>query len=288
MRHFKCLMPLALSSACLDLQAADLNARDFVSAPSGTTVGVAYLPVTRAHEYHGPGDVNGKARLAVDAFAYRQLWFTDVCGTLCTPQFIVPYASIKTRGPGSTITQEDRGMGDPQIGGTLFFIDEPESRTYSGLLTMLTLPIGEYDQNNPEASPGSNRWALNLNYNYTKGLGTNWIVEGNLEVHLYGKNRDYRQSELEQRPLYRAQMFASYDFTPSSYGALRLIHAQGGELEIDGQTLADSRQRYTQVGLEAGHWIDRRNQLLLGVTRNVSAQNTFASDNILLRFVHVF
>lgn len=34
--------------------AADLNARDFFGAPAGTTLGVLYLPATRAHEFHGP------------------------------------------------------------------------------------------------------------------------------------------------------------------------------------------------------------------------------------------
>ncbi len=58
--------------------AADLNARDFFGAPAGTTLGVLYLPATRAHEFHGPADRNGKAELKTNAVAYRQVFFSDI------------------------------------------------------------------------------------------------------------------------------------------------------------------------------------------------------------------
>ncbi|WP_437882234.1 transporter [Pseudomonas sp. LRF_L74] len=282
------VLPLAIALAWTDAQAADLNARDFVSAPVGTSLGVAYLPLTRANDYHGVADSNGNAELSVNAFAYRQLWFSDICGTLCTPQFIVPFADIDGRMPGATGHSNESGVGDPQVGGTLFFINDPQSRTYSGLLALLSVPVGEYHGRNPDVSPGANRWALHLNYNYTQGLGEKWIVEANLETQLYGKNDDYYDSPLKQKPLYRLQAFASYDFTQSTYGALRLIHADGGELELDGRRLNDTHQRYTQVGFEVGHWLDQRNQVLLGLTRNVATDNAFAQSNALLRFVHVF
>lgn len=273
---------------CSSIQAADLNARDFVSAPVGTSVGVAYLPLIRSNNFHGVADRNGDADLSVNVFAYRQLWFSDICGTLCTPQFVLSYVDTDARLPGSVERKSDRGLGDPQIGGTLFFINDPESRTYSGLLTMLSVPIGEYDSRNPDVSAGANRWTLNLNYNYTQGVGEKWLLEANVEAYLYGKNDDYFGADLEQKPLYRLQAFASYDFTPSTYGALRLIHADGGELELNGRTLDDTHQRYTQVGFEVGHWLDRRNQVMLGLTRNVSTTNTFAQNSLLLRFAHVF
>lgn len=75
-------IPLLLGA---EAGAADLNARDFFGAPAGTTLGVLYLPATRAHEFHGPADRNGKAELKTNAMAYRQVFFSDICGTLCTP-----------------------------------------------------------------------------------------------------------------------------------------------------------------------------------------------------------
>ncbi|MBF8729994.1 transporter [Pseudomonas guariconensis] len=283
-----CALLLPLTLAWPDAQAADLNARDFVTAPVGTSLGVAYLPLTRSGDYHGAGDDNGKADLSVNAFAYRQLWFSDICGTLCTPQFIVPYVDTEARLPGANEHRRERGVGDPQVGGTLFFINDPQSRTYSGLLGLLSVPVGEYHSQNPDVSPGANRWALHLNYNYTQGVGERWLLEANLEAQLYGKNDDYFGADLQQKPLYRLQAFASYDLTPTTYGALRLIHADGGELELDGRRLDDTHQRYTQAGFELGHWLDSRNQVLLGLTRNVSTDNAYAQDNLLLRFVHVF
>lgn len=279
---------LAGSLLCLDSQAADLNARDFFSAPPGTQLGVFYLPTTRAGEFHGPADSTGKAELKVNAVAYRQVYFTDACGTLCTPQFIVPFADINARLPGASQRTGESGLGDPQVGGTLFFINDPTSRTYSGLLSLITVPVGEYHRNNPDVSPGANRWGATFVYNYTQGIGEKWVLEANLEAQLYGKNDDYFASELKQDPLYRLQAFASYDFTPATYGALRLIQAEGGALRINRQRIDDTRKRYTQVGFEVGHWLDQQNQLMFSLSQNVAASNGYAGTDALLRLVHVF
>jgi hypothetical protein len=278
----------ALSLGQAPAFAADLNARDFFSAPVGTSLGVGYLPLTRSSDFHGAADSRGNADLKVNAFAYRQLWFSDVCGTLCTPQFIVPYVDIDARTPGSAEHQRKSGLGDPQVGGTLFLVNDPQSRTFSGLLALLSLPVGEYDSKAPGVSPGANRWALDLNYNYTQGLGEKWVLEANLEAEFYGNNDDYLGSTLEQKPLYRLQAFASYDFTPTTYGALRLIVADGGALRLAGHDIDDSHQRYTRAGFEVAHWLDAHNQVLLGVTAPLSTDNGYAQENLLLRFAHVF
>lgn len=268
--------------------AADLNARDFFGAPAGTTLGVLYLPATRAHEFHGPADRNGKAELKTNAVAYRQVFFSDICGTLCTPQFIIPFVDIDARLPGSVGHTGETGFGDPQVGGTLFFVNDPERRRYSGLLTLITLPLGEYHAKNPDVSPGANRWGATFVYNYTQGIGRDWVLEANLEAQFYAKNDDYFGSDLEQKPLYRLQAFASYDFSQSTYGALKLVHADGGELKLQGHTLDDTHQRYTQLGFELGHWLDRRNSLMFGLSRNVATDNAFHGSQALLRLVHVF
>ncbi|MGE8415999.1 MAG: transporter [Pseudomonas sp.] len=281
---------LAVASALASLasQAADLNARDFFGAPVGTSLGVLYLPATRADSFHGPADTTGKAELRVNAMAYRQVFFSDLCATLCTPQFIVPFLDTEARLPGAAHHSQESGFGDPQVGGTLFFINQPQTRTYSGLLTLITLPVGEYHGRDPGVSPGANRWGATFVYNYTHGLGEKWVLEANLEAQFYGTNNDYLGSDLKQDPLYRLQAFASYDFTPSTFGALRLIHADGGELRIDDRRIDDTHRRYTQAGFELGHWLDSRNQLMFSLSRNVATDNGFAGTDALLRLVHVF
>jgi len=283
-------LPLLLGGTllCLDSQAADLNVRDFFGAPSGTSLGVLYLPATRAQDFRGSADSTGKADLKVNAMAYRQVYFTDACGTLCTPQLILPFADIDARLPGASRRTGESGFGDPQVGGTLFFINDPTSRTYSGLLSLITLPVGEYHSTNPDVSPGANRWGATFVYNYTQGIGENWVLEANLEAQLYGKNDDYFGSELKQDPLYRLQAFASYDFTPATYGALRLIQATGGALRINNRSIDDTRKRYTQFGFEVGHWLDKQNQVMFSLSQNVATTNGYAGTDALLRLVHVF
>ena len=108
------------------------------------------------------------------------------------------------------------------------------------------------------------------------------------EAQLYGKNDDYYGMDLEQDPLYRLQAFASYDFTPATYGALRLIHADGGELRLGGERLDGTHQGYTQIGFELGHWLDQKNQLLFSLSRNVDTDNCYHGEQALLRLAHVF
>lgn len=78
---------LAFTGALLSLNAsaADLNARDFFGAPSGTSLGVLYLPATRADDFHGPADSTGKAELKVNALAYRQV-FSPISAAPCAPR----------------------------------------------------------------------------------------------------------------------------------------------------------------------------------------------------------
>jgi hypothetical protein len=276
--------PLSFAAA----QAADTNARDFYSAPVGTQLGVLYLPTVWANEFDSNAGTFKDAELDVNVVAYRHVWFSDICGTLCTPQFIVPGSRVEATLPGADNSISSTGIGDPQVGGTLFLINNPEQREYSGLLTLLTLPVGSYDSDKADVSAGANRWGATLLLNYTRGVSANWTLEGSLEAQIYGDNDDYYGMELSQDPLYRLQAFASYDFTPSTYGALRLYHAVGGELEIDGGKIANTRQQYTDLGFELGHWLDRQNQLMFTYAKNVETENGFDVSQTMLRFVHVY
>ncbi|MGY0551982.1 transporter [Vreelandella sp. 2A-K22] len=278
----------ALALSATASQAADLNARDFLSAPAGTSIGVLYLGNEQANRFHGAADPEGNARLDVNALAYRQIWFSDICGRLCTPQFVMPLVEVDARLPGAAERERQSGLGDPQVGGTLFFVDRPEDRVASGLLTMLTVPVGEYDSQRPGTSPGANRWGATFVFNYTRGVGEKWVLEASLEAQLYGDNDDYLGMTLEQDPLYRLQAFASYDLTDNTYGALRLIHAEGGALQLDGRVLEDTRQRYTQLGVELGHQLSPRHQVMLALSHNVDTDNAFHGSQALLRLARVW
>jgi hypothetical protein len=153
---------------------------------------------------------------------------------------------------------------------------------------MVGLPVGAYDRNAPDASAGQNRWQTHAMLNVTRGIGTRWVLEGTLEAQVYGDNRDYFGQRLAQKALYRLQAFASCDLTPSTYAALRVYHGSGGALQLGGVDLAGTRQRYTQVGLELHSWVDRQNQVLAMLGRDVAAENHFQTSQLLLRFVHVY
>lgn len=266
--------------------AADLNARDFYSAPSGTQVGLVYLNDDRSTHFHGKGANNAKLRAS--SVAYRHVFFTDICDTLCTPQFILPAVDLKLELPGADKSKRNRGFADLQFGGTLFIINQPEKRLFSGVLTMVTAPTGSYQSHNAATSIGKNRWQVDFVYNITKGITDHLIAETNFEIQLYSKNNDFNGMSYRQRPLFRNQTFISYDFTPQTYGALRFIFAEGGSAKLAGNTLPDSRYRNVQLGLELGHKISPKDTLMLSVSRDVQTRNTFQGSHLLLRLAHVY
>ncbi|MGC3494892.1 transporter, partial [Pseudomonas aeruginosa] len=78
-----------------------------------------------------------------------------------------PFVDIDAPLPGSAAQTGETGFGDPQVGGTQFVINDPERRRYSGQLTLITLPLGEYHPNNPDVTPAPNRSLATYVYNYT-------------------------------------------------------------------------------------------------------------------------
>ena len=276
------LPALTVSSA----QASDLNAKDFYAAPDGTQLDVLYLPNVWADKYKTKdGDIDGS--LSADVLVWRHVLFTDMCGTLCTPQFVIPLMRTNIELPGSD-SMSSSGIGDPQIGGTLFTINNPEEREYSGLLSMLTLPVGTYDADRADASAGHNRWGVTFVYNYTRGLGDRWNIESSLEAQIYGKNDDYYGNDLEQKNLYRLQTFISYDLTPSSYIAASWYEAVGGEMKIGGTTIDNTDVSYTMLGMEYGTWLNPQNSIMFSYQTTVAAENTFDTNQLMVRLVHAY
>jgi hypothetical protein len=153
---------------------------------------------------------------------------------------------IKATLPGSQTSQQDSGIGDPQVGGTLFFINQPDKREYSGLLTLITLPVGSYDAQHPDVSAGANRW-VPLSLQLHPWRRQNWVLEASLEAQFYGNNDNYLGSSLKQQPLYRLQAFASYDTHRHLWRTAAVPH-RGGALRLNGQDLPDTRQNSTQLG----------------------------------------
>jgi len=278
----------ALGWAVSSAHAADFNARDFFTAPAGTHLGVTYLPITRADTFRSPLGNDHNAKLAVTGLVHREVWFKEFAGVMTTPQFVVSALDVNVRGPGAAKRTRQTGVGDPLVGGTVYFINHPDSRTFMGWLNLVALPLGKYDRNDPGSSPGNNRWELHSALNFTRGIGDKWVLESALEVQAYGKNDKYFTQELKQEPLVRLQSFASYDIAPATTAALRLVYAEGGQLKLAGNTLAGTRQRYVQLGFEFSHMVGPKDGLMFSYNRNVEARNTFLQNDVLLRWVHIY
>ena len=266
--------------------AADLNARDFYSAPSGTQIGLLYLNYDRSTNFHGKNADN--ASLRSTSIAYRHIFYTDICGTLCTPQIIIPTVDLDIRPPGTSKSKHKTNLADIQLGGTLFTINQPENRLYSGLLTMIVAPTGSYQTYHPSTSIGKNRWEADFVYNITKGITDRLVLETNFEIQIYTKNNDFNGMSYHQKPVFRNQSFVSYSFTDKTYGALRFIYTEGGRGKLEGMKLSDSLYRNVQLGFKLSHQITPKDALMLSLSRDVKTHNTFQGSHVLLRLAHVY
>ncbi|WP_018717073.1 transporter [Arhodomonas aquaeolei] len=271
--------------------AIDTNARDYIWAPPGTQVSLVYLnPYMKAGSYRADDDGVPGSSLDASAVALRHAVFTDACGVLCTPQFVLPYQRTELEIGAGTVAPEQRvsGVGDPRLGSSFALVNDPETAQYAGVTGYVTVPVGHYDSDRADASPGGNRWAFSALANYTVGLGQGIYLESTIEAQFYGDNDDYYGRTLSQDPLYRLQTHLSFDITPSTYVAARHYFSHGGAVSIDGRDVRGTRRRNHQIGAELAHWVTPRDQLMLMVARDVEVQAGFETKQVLLRYAHFY
>lgn len=265
--------------------AGNTNARDFYTLPSGASFTAVYSDATVSKNYYSDYP-DGDESLNVNSLLFRQVWWTEACGMLCTPQILIPYADIAIRETSSDEKKESSGVGDPMVGATLFLINKPEEERYSGLLSLFTLPLGEYDGQSPATSPGANRWVANFVYNNTFGFGNGWVFEANLETSFYGDNNDFFGAALSESNTYSAQLISSYSLSETLYLAGGLLYVSEGGFEVGGVKVKGSDRSYYRAGFEVGYALNKENHIMFSYKEDVEVDDGYSNRYAGLRFLH--
>jgi len=147
------------------------------------------------------------------------------------------------------------GFGDPSVGLTVNLYGAPnianfydmtnyEPKLTVDVSTLLTIPIGEYDNDNA-VNIGQNRWWGRIGFPVVAYFGSyaplyRTSLEITPSVMIFGKNDDYLGQEMENDPLFQLEVHLTRDITRTLFGSIDFIHRQGFDTELDGNSAGDA------------------------------------------------
>jgi hypothetical protein len=162
---------------------------------------------------------------------------------------------------------KSKGLGDTQL--LLSFgvynlppLTKASYRDYKpsfavGGLTRLTLPTGEYD-NNQSANLGANRYSLQLATPITFGFGENFLdprlttIDLLPSITLYSNNDDpFNANKISQKALFKFEGHLTHNFNPGVWASLDSVYSYGGETKVDGKQ-QNNRQRSLSMAATLG------------------------------------
>ena len=135
----------------------------------------------------------------------------------------------------ANVTRGRSGLSDLRLGGTVWFIDDPQNRHYLGLNLMAIFPSGRYDSHEL-ANPGENRRRQGLMLGWVKGLSDNLTFESTPEVAWYGSNSAYYPGSVrfDQRRTVSLTTYLRYRFATQWQGFVGAQANEGGETAFYG------------------------------------------------------
>jgi hypothetical protein len=156
-------------------------------------------------------------------------------------------ASVRSR-------QTANGFGDPNVGLTVNLYGAPnianfydmsnyEPRLTVDVSALLTIPIGEYEEDNA-VNIGQNRWWGRLAFPVVFYFGSyaplyRTSLEVTPSVFVFAKNDDFLGQEMENDPLFQLEAHVTRDITRTLFGSVDFVWRQGFDTELDGVGVGD-------------------------------------------------
>lgn len=280
---------VALALLPLGAWAVDVDPGDYVPAPPGTTAGLLYYQdADRDKLYAGGRQALPDPRLTSDVGILRLVRYMSVGGFTAAPQVLMPFGRLSASRDTAALGRTS-GVGDLIFAAPVWFVNDPESRTYLGVAPYLFVPTGSYDRNRA-LNLGENRWKFDLQVGFVKGLGANWNVDLTFDSMFYGRNDDFGPAgqTLRQDRLDQGQAYLRYQFSAGTNAFVGVSQTWGGATRVDGVGRNDAPgQRKASIGFS--HFIQPTTQVMMSVGRDLRVDNGFKENARLnLRLLHVF
>lgn len=263
---------------------------DYTPLPAGTNLAILYGQyATRDTVYSDDDKVPGKAGLDTTIGLARFVHYMDIGGVIVDPQIIVPFGEVElTEAFGPLQPTSSSGVGDPIIGATAWFLNNPDAQEWAGLSAFVSLPVGEYDGDKGPVNIGENRWKGIFQAAYVKHLSTSVVMDLIAEYSVYGTNDDFLGMRREQEDAQSLQGHLRYLLPKQSHVALSYYHSFGGETTVAGVD-QDDRVNTNRWLATYATFIDPTIQLQLQAGQDISVKNGFEEDaRVNLRILKVF
>jgi len=276
MKSLSTLTVSTLLASLTPLAQADVkpDPGDYTALPQGTDVVVLYQQNPRGDKvYSGGKKVADNLDLDLTVGVLRLIHFTEFFNTGLTwdPQIVIPFGYQKT---GATDSRNS-GLGDITFGGTVWTIADLAKNEHLGWSVFVTAPTGS--QKNQGFALSDNRWALDFQVGYIKGLTDKITWDVIAETEFYDEQRS---TDAKKDPLLQLHNHLRYNFTPDTYAAISYRHNWGARETLDHETLATSRSNGT-VGFTVATMLGKQVQVLGQLMHDTSVREGVKIDNSL-------
>ncbi len=288
----------------------DAQPGDFIAAPAGTQMALAYYLGTTSDTFvDGDGNEVAGSGLDTNVGILRYVYFFDLGGMRADINVLQTFGSLDNMSVGGagndtiragpsddTVRGEDGNdvlygddgfsLGDTTLVGTVWPLNDPENGRYFAIATYLTLPTGEYSATRPGL--GSNRWSAAVQPGFVFRFAPQWSVDLAADVTIYGDNDDGPGGvTVEKDPSYTALGWLSFHASDKTTLSLGATTSWGGAETVGGIKGADVES--TTVRAAWSQMLNPTTQFLMEVGHDVDAQNTFERDTTLtLRLAKFF
>lgn len=263
---------------------------DYIPAPPGTNLTVLYLQNNQYDTHYA----NGKKQptrlgLETNLGLLRFVRYMEVGGFIIDPQIAIPYGEIRMNKNFTGLTSSSNtGMGDPLAGMATWLYSDPAKDRHVALLTMVSVPIGDYDGDLGPLNVGQNRWRGIVQLGYTTQLIPRSLFEIIGEYAVHGDNDDYLGMKQTREDSYGIQSHLSYSLLPSTRVSVSYYHDFAGETKLDGIAQKDEANNNRWL-LSATTSFTRDTQVIVQYGEAIKVKNgPFESQRVNLRLVKMF
>ena len=256
---------------------------DYVPAPAGATVFALYAQHNTADKAYVNGNkVDSNVGLKLDVGVARVMHYFDVAGKRADVEVILPYARQRV----SSIGYRESGVGNLQLGATIWPMADEENGRWWGIAAYLTAPTGQKRADGLAVS--DDRWALDVETGHIFDLGE--FMGGRWSVDLIGVSEFYSTNDstrVRRDPLLRGIAHLSWQPTQATRFAFSVRQTWGTREKLHGETVLGSKND-TNLMLTWAQQLTDNAQFQLQWAKDVKVRNGEAVRTLQARTVFVF
>lgn len=268
---------------------ADNDPRDYVPLPAGTTLIASYFShISATNAYSKGNKVASNMNLSANIGMIRPVYYMKLGPFTIDPQAIIPFGvqTLQTNtAAGGEISSS--GLADPIVTATIWFINDPASKTYLGFTPWFFLPLGEYDKNKA-VNLGGNRFMFREEVGFVKGVA-DFNIDLTASVDFFTDNDKVgpTDAKMSQDPIFNFETHLSYDINKNFFTSVDYFYHNGGKTTVAGVKNDDAIDTHA-AGVTLGFMLSPSYQLLFKYKQDLAVENGLKTSTIGTRLAYFF